>query len=118
MEDSGEVMLVRQDRLDFLDGYTGKKRKLEEVSPVVESLKRRLTHPFCVVCLDPDANMSFVHGNTAHLATCEACAKKFKRHNQLGASGAVSRISSPPATSIADRCPVCRQGIECIAKQF
>ena len=34
MEDSGEVtvMLVPQDRLDFLDGYTGsKKRKLEEV---------------------------------------------------------------------------------------
>ena len=24
MEDSGEVMLVLQDRLDFLDGYTGK----------------------------------------------------------------------------------------------
>ncbi|CAH0365237.1 unnamed protein product [Pelagomonas calceolata] len=72
----------------------------------------------CVVCMDATANMSFVHGNTAHLATCEACAKKFKRHNQLGASGAVSRISSPPATSIADRCPVCRQGIERIAKQF
>ena len=69
MEDSGEVMLVRQDRLDFLDGYTGK----NEESP----LKRRLTHPFCVVCMDADANMSFVHGNTAHLACCEACAPKF-----------------------------------------
>ncbi len=111
MEDSGEVMLVRQDRLDFLDGYTGKKRKLEEVSPVVESLKRRLTHPFCVVCLDPDANMSFVHGNTAHLATCEACAQKFMvRHD--------SDTDDDDIPIYRTKCPVCRQRIDVIVKQF
>ena len=39
---------------------------------------RRQNKKFCVVCITADANMSFVHGNTAHLACCDACAKKFK----------------------------------------
>ena len=103
MEDSGEVMLVRQDRLNFLDGYTGK----NEESP----LKRRLTHPFCVVCMDADANMSFVHGNTAHLATCEACAQKFMvRHD--------SDTDDDDIPIYRTKCPVCRQRIERIVKQF
>ena len=103
MEDSGEVMLVRQDRLNFLDGYTGK----NEESP----LKRRLTHPFCVVCMDADANMSFVHGNTAHLATCEACAQKFMvRHD--------SDTDDDDIPIYRTKCPVCRQRIDVIVKQF
>ena len=104
MEDSGEVMLVRQDRLDFLDGYTGK----NEESP----LKRRLTHPFCVVCMDATANMSFVHGNTAHLACCEACAKKWK--NVVYDSD--TDDDDVPNTN--EKCPVCRQRIKLIVKQF
>ena len=72
MEDSGEVtvMLVPQDRLDFFDGYTGSKKRKTRGGG-----KPKKTQ--CVVCMDADANMSFVHGNTAHLACCEACAPKF-----------------------------------------
>ena len=102
MEDSGEVtvMLVPQDRLDFLDGYTGSKKRKTRGSG-----KPKKTQ--CVVCMDADANMSFVHGNTAHfkLATCEACAKKSKSH--------IWRTPAP----LNARCPVCRQGIERIAKR-
>ena len=72
---------------------------------------QRLTHPFCVVCMDADANMSFVHGNTAHLACCEACAQKFMvRHD--------SDTDDDDIPIYRTKCPVCRQGIDSIVKQF
>ena len=59
-----------------------------------------------------DANMSFVHGFTAHLACCEACAKKWK--NVVYDSD--TDDDDVPKTN--EKCPVCRQRIDVIVKQF
>ena len=49
---------------------------------IIEHLKKKGV-PCCVVCMDADAKVSFVHGSTAHLATCAACAvKHFRRSDQ------------------------------------
>ena len=91
--------MVRHDKLDFLDAYKDdenyRKRKIEcleqnldlvsaklaytnaKWGSLTRQYKQKVKKTQCVVCMDADANMSFVHGNTAHLACCEACAPKF-----------------------------------------
>ena len=118
-DDSGEVTCIYVERLDFLDGYTRKKRKIENPEK-----------PQCVVCMDADANMAFVHGRTAHLACCEACAKKFNnRSTRLIGSideifgdstdddEPVGVLLNNPETLLS-RCPVCRQDTDLIVRQF
>ena len=78
----------------------------------LEELKEKTGVPRCVVCMDATANMSFVHGNTAHLACCEACAKKWK--NVVYDSD--TDDDDVPNTN--EKCPVCRQRIKLIVKQF
>ena len=62
--------------------------------------------------MDADANMSFVHGNTAHLACCEACAPKFK------SSFIHDSDTDDDDLLMTEKCPVCRKGINLIVKQF
>ena len=115
MEDSGEVtvMLVPQDRLDFLDGYTGSKKRKTRGSG-----KPKKTQ--CVVCMDADANISFVHLHrpmpTAHLVCCEACAKKFK--GRMTTLRNLRNDSDTDDDDVIEKCPVCRQDIHFIVKQF
>ena len=60
--------------------------------------------------------LSFVHGNTAHLATCEACAAKhFGRYDQIYINDSDTDDDDNVRT---EKCPVCRQRIELIVKQF
>ena len=66
--------------------------------------------------MDADANMSFVHGNTAHLACCEACAQKF--FNFPCDITIDSSTDDDDIPIYRTKCPVCRQGIERIVKQF
>ena len=63
--------------------------------------------------MDADAKVSFVHGNTAHLATCEACAEHFRRYDQIYIND-----SDTDDDDRTENCPVCRQRIELIVKQF
>ncbi|CAH0365262.1 unnamed protein product [Pelagomonas calceolata] len=60
----------------------------------------------CVVCLVAEAKMSFVHGDTEHLACCEACAPEFN---------VVPEGVRPDERS---KCPVCRLGIDRIVRHF
>ena len=70
--------------------------------------------------MDADASMSFVHGNTAHLACCEACAKKWVVQPVQPCSNVVYDSDTDddlfPKTN--KKCPVCRQRIDVIVKQF
>ena len=80
---------------------------------IIDHLKTKGV-PCCVVCMDADAKVSFVHGNSAHLATCEACAAKhFRRYDQIYIND-----SDTDDDDRTEKCPVCRQRIELIVKQF
>ena len=82
---------------------------------IIEHLKKKGV-PCCVVCMDADAKVSFVHGNSAHLATCEACAAKhFRRYDQIYINDSDTDDDDNVRT---EKCPVCRQRIELIVKQF
>lgn len=50
----------------------------------------------CVVCLDRDATMGYLHGNVVHCCLCQGCYKKLWWRGE------------------AQRCPVCRQQGRCI----
>ena len=126
--------MVRHDKLDFLDAYKDdenyRKRKIEcleqnldlvsaklaytnaKWGSLTRQYKQKVKKTQCVVCMDADANMSFVHGNTAHLACCEACAEKF-----CGLFAAIHSDTEDDDNKIS-RCPVCRQQIHKIVKQF
>ena len=60
----------------------------------------------CVVCTDAEANVSFVHGGTAHLVCCEACAREF------------NVVPEGVRPDVRSKCPVCRRGIDLIVRNF
>ena len=68
----------------------------------IAELERSLSDstPECCYCLDAQATMSFVHGETAHLAACEGCAMTLavQGHREI--------------------CPICRAPFERIVRQF
>jgi len=67
--------------------------------------------------MDADANMSFVHGRTAHMACCEACAKQFKAHYHCPWGEPRSDTDDDDVPHI-QKCPVCRQEIDLIVQNF
>ena len=60
----------------------------------------------CVVCLGAEVKMSFVHGDTEHLACCEACAPRF------------NVVPEGVRPDVRSKCPVCRLGIDRIVRNF
>ena len=145
---------LRKKTLQFGKALEQKEIELGHALFELEELKEKTDVPRCVVCMDANANMSFVHGNTAHLACCEACAQKFEPddvrrpatnaeifgESDTDDDDAPPRSLTPPGTPPgtpprpsqtvpwydevdtltppSSRCPICRQGIDLIVKQF
>eukprot|EP00210_Caulerpa_lentillifera_P007420 g7091.t1 len=52
----------------------------------------------CVICLEKQRTVGFVHGSSMHICVCHDCAQHFSR--------------------VVDRCPLCRQTIHHVVKQI
>lgn len=59
--------------------------------------KKKIKNGKCVICLDKDCVISFIHGDTGHLSCCYECSVNF---------------------SIDDNCPICRKNIDNIVKIY
>jgi len=74
--------------------------------------------PVCVVCMDAQANMSFIHGNTAHMACCESCAQPFIYALTYFQGLAAGDTDDEDVPVTHTKCPLCRRDINKIVKQF
>ena len=74
--------------------------------------------PVCVVCMDANANLSFIHGNTAHMACCESCAHPFIYALSYFQGLAAGDTDDEDIPVTHTKCPLCRRDIDTIVKQF
>jgi len=99
-----QTVYTWSDKIPVVDEFNHLKLVLKSDLKLKQDKRKREEGPICCVCRTARPTLSFVHGDTAHLAICETCAYEGNMFMRVRRRNL--------------QCPLCTLDVEKMVKQY